>query len=68
MVPLGTFSRGLVAFHSNIQTISISYIENTTLDAGEKTYEVVGRAKGMSLDGIGELCDRAYQRKVTGDL
>ena len=45
-------------FHSSGQAISsVPYIEGSTLGSGEETYEIAGRASGMGLDGIDEVCD-----------
>jgi hypothetical protein len=59
---IGTVGRRPVAIHSSGQTIfSLAHIEGITLGAGEEVDEVAGGASGMSVDGIGEVGDRASE-------
>ena len=51
-----------MAIHSSGQTIfSLAHIEGITLGAGEEVDEVAGGARGMGVDGIGEVGDRASE-------
>jgi hypothetical protein len=51
-----------VDIHYSGQTIfSLAHIEGITLGAGEEVDEVAGRARGMGVDGIGEVGDRASE-------
>ena len=60
-----TVGRGPVAIHSSSgQTIfSLDHVEGITLDTGEQVDEVAGGASGMGVDRIGEVGDRASERR-----
>ena len=56
-----------MAIHSSGQTVfSLTYIEEITLGAGEEVDDVAEGAKGMGMDRISEVGDRASEGQAAG--
>ena len=58
------FKRMIVCLDSDLN--SGKYIQKTSYICGGVVYEIVGRASGMVLEGIGEVGERAIEGHAAG--